>query len=253
MWGVTSELRPVLLLRCLAGTFGFFCMMSAPKYLPLGILTVVSRFNIFTTTALSGWWIGEWITCFEVIAMLLSFGGIILIGIAQKQNEQSEESAVSPAQFNLGIALVLGFCIFSSLASVSSRRLKSVNYAVIQFNYALVSSVIMGLTLAFICVKNNEVPFVYESRITYIELLSAAFINMLSQNVDTIANQNANPATLSLFAYVGVFYMFLSDILFFEFTLNMPQLVGVLICLICTMSVIIFKVRTTVQTTKVSS
>lgn len=81
-YGIPVELRPALSVRSIAGTLGFYCLQIATKYLPLGIITVVCRFNLFTTAALSALWISEWITCFEVIAMVLSFGGIVLIGIA---------------------------------------------------------------------------------------------------------------------------------------------------------------------------
>ena len=115
--GIPRDLKPALALRSVAGTGGYLCLQQATKYLPLGIITVVCRFNLFTTAALAGCWIGEWITSFEVVAMFISFGGIILIGIAQQQNQLTTEESIettSTALFNLGIALILGFCIFTS-------------------------------------------------------------------------------------------------------------------------------------------
>ena len=58
-------------------------------------------------------------------------------------------------------------------------------------------------------------PFNYASWTTYIELAAAGIINFCGQSLHVIANQNANPATVQLFGYIGVAYMFLSDLLFF--------------------------------------
>ena len=47
-------------------------------------------------------------------------------------------------------------------------------------------------------------------------MIAAALANFFGQTLFVIAEQNANPATVQLLAYVGVFYMFGSDYFFFQ-------------------------------------
>ena len=46
----------------------------------------------------------------------------------------------------------------------------------------------------------------------------------------TYSNQFANPATVGLIGYIGVFYNFLVDLKFFGITFTPIQIVGVTIC-----------------------
>ena len=129
----------------------------------------------------------------------------------------------------------------SSFLSVTSRRLKEVNFAVLQFNYALVSTILTGIILFAISIDTKTIPFNYPDWITYGELFAAGLINFFGQSLHVISNQNANPATVQLFGYVGVAYMFLSDLIFFELALTAAQLIGVLICLTCSVAVVTYK------------
>ena len=87
------------------------------------------------------------------------------------------------------------------------------------------------------------VPYSYDSWIVYGELFLAGFFNFAAQTLHMTANQRANPATVVLISYVGVAYTFLSDLLFFEFNLTVMQLSGVMICLTCSVSVVIYKMH----------
>ena len=61
----------------------------------------------------------------------------------------------------------------------------------------------------------------------------------------TVANQNANPTTISLIRYVGVAYSFLADYLLFELNLSELQEIGVIICVNASVSAILYKLITT--------
>lgn len=100
-----------------------------------------------------------------------------------------------------------------------------------------------GILLTAICIKEEKFPFIYDTWKTYAELVVAAAINVISGNLFVIANQNANPATVGIFSIVGVFYMFCADIIWFEFNLNLLQIIGVLICVVCPISVIVHKMN----------
>ena len=52
----------------------------------------------------------------------------------------------------LGIVCAVISCIAQAIISVASRRLKTIHYAVIQFNYGVLSSTMNLLFLIFVCV-----------------------------------------------------------------------------------------------------
>ena len=129
-----------------------------------------------------------------------------------------------------------------SIINVASRKLKEVNFAVIQFNYALTSATVMAVVVLVVYLNTGRTPFVYDSWLVYLEILVASVVNMLAQNVATISNQNANPGTVALIAYIGVVYNFLCDYFVFELDLSGMQAIGVAICLVCSVGAAIHRI-----------
>ena len=66
---------------------------------------------------------------------------------------------------------------------------------------------------------------------------------MIAMNLTTIANQNANPATVGLFMFIGVGYNFLADYAFFTLDLTTIQICGLTICLVFTIGSAVYKVK----------
>ena len=54
-----------------------------------------------------------------------------------------------------------------SIIAVSSRRLKVLHYAVIQFSYGLLATIVMAIFLIVHCVANGKLPYVYPSGWVY--------------------------------------------------------------------------------------
>ena len=96
-------------------------------------------------------WLRESITKFELGAMCVCFGGIILVAMDHSQQEVEAEEGVEVAEeeennksaYLLGIFAALVTTLMYAITGVVSRRLKDLHYSVIQFHYALVG------TLAF--------------------------------------------------------------------------------------------------------
>ena len=99
-------------------------------------------------------------------------------------------------------------------------------------------------------IKTREVPYVYDSIWIYFEILAGCIVYACAQNTMTVANQNANPTTVSLIRYIGVAYSFLADYLLFELNLSALQVIGVIICVISSVSAIVYKLITTQKTSK---
>ena len=86
---VPRNLRSTLLMRTVSGTLGFLFYTSAPKFMPLGILTVIYNLSLFTTAILAWSWLNEKIVPFETVAMFITMGGVVLLGASQQQSEVS--------------------------------------------------------------------------------------------------------------------------------------------------------------------
>ena len=116
---------------------------------------------------------------------------------------------------------------------MASRKLKSIHFAVIQFAYGCLASVVTCIILIVVCCVQNHVPYSYDHYWIYLEVLLCAFLNMMGQNLMTYSNQFSNPATVGLIAYMGVAYNFIVDFTVFDITFVTLQIVGVVICMTC--------------------
>ena len=107
--------------------------------------------------------------------------------------------------------------------------------------------------LFIICLPTKTIPFNYDSWAIYLELSIASFLNFGGQALLLIVNQNANPTTVQLFGYTSVVYMFISDLLFFSLFITATQIVGVMICLICSVVVVAYKMNNLSTTNEATS
>ena len=85
-------------------------------------------------------------------------------------------------------------------------------------------------------------PYQYEHYWIYLEILAVAVLNNIGQNLMTYSNQFANPATVGLIGYIGVFYNFLADLYLFGITFIPLQIVGVVICVTFCILAAIYKI-----------
>ena len=79
---IPRDLYFTLGLRCIIGTVGFACFAIAMQYVPLSVFFIIFNSNPFCTAILGYFWLGERISLFEIIAMVCSFTGIIVMSMA---------------------------------------------------------------------------------------------------------------------------------------------------------------------------
>ena len=114
---------------------------------------IVLNVGLFITAILSYLVLKETISTFEIMSMILAFGGIAMIGLSKMEKvdpllEQIEMFGLSNEnKFKLGIVFALICTVSTSCVGVSNRMLKQVNFAVINFNYACFSATTMAIPL----------------------------------------------------------------------------------------------------------
>lgn len=222
---IPKELHPTLITRSIIGTISFFMFSLSVKYLPLGIWIIIINASPFLTAILSFFWTSDRILPFEVVAMLGAFAGIICIGIARPSKDESgiDETADMSGwelenSYMLGLVLTFLTCITASIISVATRRLKQIHFAVIQFIYGIIATIITAILLISYCIAKNHIPYIYDYYWIYLEMLACAFLNMVGQNLMTYSLQFAKPATVGLLFYMTILYTVIVDLSIFDVT-----------------------------------
>ena len=111
--------------------------------------------------------------------------------------------------------MLIVYLVFRAFALTANRKMQTVNFAIIQFNYAVLSTFLMGIALIITCIHAKQYPYVFDHWWIYFELLFSICFSYLAQSFDIIISQFHNPATGQLLGYVGLIYMFLADWIFF--------------------------------------
>ncbi|MEO7966109.1 MAG: DMT family transporter, partial [Gemmatimonadaceae bacterium] len=103
-WG---HQRPLLILRGLLGAVGINCFYFSLVHLPLGDATLLQYTNPVFATLLAAWWVGERIGATEIISLVASLVGVVLI-TRPAFLFGAHGSAIPP--LHAGIALIGAIC-----------------------------------------------------------------------------------------------------------------------------------------------
>ena len=87
---VPPEKRCMILTRCIFGTVGFTTYVFAIKYLPLAITSTIWNTAPFWTTLIAFIFLKERLRRLEMVAMFLSFGGVLMITLPQAMPRPAE-------------------------------------------------------------------------------------------------------------------------------------------------------------------
>ena len=79
---------------------------------------------------------------------------------------------------------------------------------------------VLGFILLGNIAVTNRLPFIYDSWLTYVEILVFTLTQTAALILLLIAYQQGNPSITGMFLYLGIVYSFLVDFLFFELNLN---------------------------------
>ena len=210
-----------LFVRCAASTSSLFIVIIALKLVPLTIFTVVTNMTPFLSALISWIWLGDKLGLFQILMMVFCFAGVVLVACVKNTGEDDLSKFGS---YELGIALTGGLCLIFAVSAVSTRRLKTMHFSVLQFYLATVSLLSSGIWL--IVMLTNQKVFNFEGAIPWIEIVAGSLCDFFSQMLLIFMMFSMNPAVVGMFSYVKVFYAFLSDTFIFDMTLSALQLVG---------------------------
>lgn len=139
----------MLLLRCIIGTIGFTSITFGVAMVPLLVQNTIFNTAPFWAALLGFFFLGEVITSFEIFAMIVSFGGVVLIALSNSatgSSESADTAAVDTIDYSSG-KQILGCCLIFltslcyAFVSIVTRKMQSMHFAVMLFYYSVVAVV----------------------------------------------------------------------------------------------------------------
>lgn len=111
-----GEQRGLLLLRGLFGAIGINCFYFSLVHLPLGEATLIQFMNPVFATLIAAWWVGERIHVGEILSLVASLAGVVLITRPAALFGAQAAAAIEPA--HAAVALLGAVCSGAAYASV---------------------------------------------------------------------------------------------------------------------------------------
>ena len=213
-WG---QRKGLLIFRGLAGFAGLLCMFYALTKLPLADATVIVYTNPVFTAILAALFLREMMGAREVLGLLLSLAGVVLV--AQPAFLFGAD-ADSLDLFAVGIAL-LG-AIFASAAYVSVRKLgETEHYLVVVFYFPLVAT-------------PASIPFMISEALwptpaEWLMLLGIGVITQIAQVYLTKGLHTEKAGRAMSMSYVQILFAALWGFLFFSEVPDLLSIAGALL------------------------
>lgn len=145
-----------LLMRSLIGIYTFLASQWVLQYLPLSIAFVIQQTQPFFTMVFAAFMVGEAIKGNQVGLMATSFIGMIMI----ESSQASASTGVSDLMYRIAVFVQISVAIGSGLQAIFIRRMKQLHFAVLQFNYFLISVTLESFLLTP-AVHTKRTPLVY--------------------------------------------------------------------------------------------
>lgn len=102
-------------------------------YLPLGITQTICNLTPFITLILAFMINGETVKPMEILNVIISFTGVILIILSSSKQNRMLDNNVSDTMFMVAILMSFGAALTASLSVVMVRQIKHVHYSIIGF------------------------------------------------------------------------------------------------------------------------
>jgi drug/metabolite transporter (DMT)-like permease len=104
-------IQKALIIRSIAGTICLVIFINALPLVPLGVLQTILQITPFWCSVLGWFMLGDRVSCFEVIAMVCSFAGIIMIISSKSENKDEKvvDNTSSGYMFGCFLMVLLSF------------------------------------------------------------------------------------------------------------------------------------------------
>ncbi|KAL9958165.1 hypothetical protein ACROYT_G035141, partial [Oculina patagonica] len=225
-----------LLLRGVTGTMAMFFVIYAVKHMPLADAKVIFYTSPVFTAILGRIFLKESVSKFDVIAMVLSIGGVVLIGrptflFGSLDKTSSSKQAWVPTLVAVNAA------IFTAISVILTRKMsQEVGTRVVVFYFALVGSII---SFAGPWISGFKYP-AYGTHDTLYILASGA-LSYCGQLIVTKALTMEKALVVSLVHTIGIAFSFILQLIVLDVIPNGLSIGGAILVLLCNVTFFIKK------------
>ena len=206
LFGPTPFVRRMLCIRSFVGFGGICFAFLALEHLPLGDTTVLVMISPIFATIFSYFALGEPWRLPEVIATVMSIGGVIFV--AQPEFIFGSGTALAPIGVLFGVIASV-----SAGAAYTCVRILGTTAKMPWWNVCFAQSlgqIFASIPLMFIIKENRELPDLFELFV----IISIGFVGSWSQIAMTVGMQREKSATATGMRMSDVFFGFIWQVLF---------------------------------------
>lgn len=200
--------------RAMTGTMAMSCAFFSLTVLPLAEQTALTFTTPLFVTLLAIPFLGERVGIHRFSAVLLGFGGILVIALGQGAFQGSINPWVA---FGMAIAVLHG--VFSAMTTLLVRSLSSTESSTTIVTWqSILMTCFTGLALPFVWITPTPMEFAL--------LLGVGLVGGIAQVMLTEAYASAQVSSLGAYSYTGILWAVLLGWFFFGDTPGIATFVG---------------------------
>ncbi|CDW84454.1 membrane protein [Stylonychia lemnae] len=240
-----KQQKSLIAQRTIINIITMYAYWYALQYLQMAVLSSIVFLIPFITLIIGYFTLRETLKFTEIINMILSFGGMLLIVCFQeKQNIQNEDqSSMNVDQLTYYISILIAFAQSFGMGYVYIliRKLKAVHFTVINGIYGIVLSIVSTIVW-YLCRKlpNPEIEYNFDSYQIILLVITGIFGNLTNQ-LQIIALQYDKASRIAALNFFQVLFSFVGDIVFFGQTFSYMQFAGAILIGCCSSVIMLMK------------
>jgi len=200
---VRTQRLPQHILRAMTGTMAMSCAFFSLTVLPLAEQTALTFTTPLFVTLLAIPFLGEKVGIHRFGAVLLGFGGILVIALGQGAFQGAIEPWVA---FGMAIAVLHGF--FSAMTTLLVRSLSATESS---------TTIVLWQSILMTCFTGLALPFVWVTPTleVFFLLMAVGLVGGVAQVMLTEAYASAQVSSIGAFSYTGILWAVLLGWFFF--------------------------------------
>ena len=226
-----------LILRGVTGVTAMSLMVYSVKHMPLADARVIFYTSPVYTALLGRIFLKESVSKFDLIAMLVGLGGVVLIGRPSFLFGSLGKSSTSEKVWLPTILAVLSAIMFAFAIIMVRKASQEVSTRVVVFYYALVGSVIS--LLASLISGEFKYPDCGTHDVVY--AIVSGMLGYFAQLLSTKACQLEKASVISLVRTIRIVFSFNLQLIFLKVIPNGLSIGGAILILLCNVVIFIKK------------
>ncbi|CDW88745.1 membrane protein [Stylonychia lemnae] len=212
------------------------------QYLNMGIFSSLQNLKPLFTLLLGYVILRESLRLPEILSILISFTGALMIVISHNQQANASTAyEVDQQQFWIAVICNIGASTIGALAMVVIRSLKNVHYTIVNGFYGVALLVISSL-IWLIFRFPNEIEYNFD---TYQVCLMSmiGILTTASNQLKIVALSKDKAGRIASLQFLEVFFSYCCDYFLYSIQIQMLEMLGAVLIVACSIAMLIFKIK----------